>query len=121
MLKQLARRATGYKLIDTRLVPFMLIVLLAFPLPSAQAQVIASSPECNIGLNNETARCTGWVTCSSGWLSKTTISVVATANKRCPGYVVHNNAHVYKLGNNSGIGADTQAHFGSGAGPVMKL
>lgn len=119
MFKQLSQHTAGYKFTGMKLPLILSAALLIFPFVSSQGQVIRSSPECNIGLIGERARCTGWVDCNRPY-TILRISAVATAYQTCPGYTVYNNARVHTLANLTGIGADSQTQLGSGAGPVLK-
>jgi hypothetical protein len=121
MFRQLSKRTPERKFAHVKLLNFVLaVVLLACPCTSARGQVIASSPDCNIGLNNEPARCVGWVKCAT--ISATfKINAVAYAYQTCSGFIVHNNAHTYPMVNRAGIGADMQTQLGGGGGPILKF
>jgi hypothetical protein len=121
MLRQVSKRMPGRECFRVTLFHLLLtLALLVSPLTSARGQVVvASSPDCNIGLNDQPAVCTGWVRCES-LVTRVTITASQRTYQVCSGYIVHNNAHVYPLVNLTGIGADGQTQLGSGAGKTLK-
>lgn len=94
-------------------------VLVAFPFTSAQGQVIRHSLPCERGLNNQSAKCAGWVVCD-GVFFETLITGDITMYDTCPGFAVHNYASTYALYNLSGFGMDALSQLYSGAGPVLR-
>ena len=120
MFKQPSKYTAGYRSTAIKLLLFILsVALLTSPFVSSQGQVISSSPECHLGLNNEPVRCTGWVKCDNV-TSILTINAVMYTYQSCPGYIVHNDARVYTLANLTGIGADGQTLLYSALDKLLK-
>lgn len=121
MFRQSSKRMPGRECFRVTLFHFMFTVaLLVTPCTSAHGQVVvAHSPDCNIGLNDQPVICTGWVRCETPY-TRLTITATQRNYQVCSGYIVHNNAHVYPLANLTGIGADGQSQLGSGAGKTLK-